>query len=61
MHMAVAAVANALWDLAGKRAGKPMWKLLVDMSPEHLVDLLRKRSRFARRAGAFPVAELAPG
>src|SRR3954453_14104163 len=28
MHMAISAVVNALWDLAAKRAGKPLWKLL---------------------------------
>jgi L-fuconate dehydratase len=40
MHMAIAAVINALWDLAAKRAGKPLWKLLSDMSPEELVELV---------------------
>jgi L-fuconate dehydratase len=40
MHMAVAAVVNALWDLAAKRAGKPLWKLLSDLSPEQLVELV---------------------
>jgi len=38
-HMAVAAVMNALWDLAAKRAGKPLWKLLSDLAPEELVAL----------------------
>jgi L-fuconate dehydratase len=40
MHMAISAVINALWDLAAKRAGKPLWKLLADMSPEELVALV---------------------
>lgn len=40
MQMAVAAVLNAVWDLAAKRAGKPLWKLLVDMSPEEIVALV---------------------
>jgi L-fuconate dehydratase len=40
MHMAVSAVVNALWDLAAKRAGKPVWKLLSDLSPEQLVELV---------------------
>ena len=40
MHMAIAAVVNALWDLAAKRAGKPLWRLLSDMSPEELVALV---------------------
>ena len=40
MHMGIAAVVNALWDLAAKRAGKPLWQLLSEMSPEALVDLV---------------------
>lgn len=40
IHMAIGAVVDALWDLAAKRAGKPMWKLLADMSPAELVDLV---------------------
>jgi L-fuconate dehydratase len=37
IHLATAAVVNAVWDLWAKRAGKPLWKLLSDMSPEELV------------------------
>jgi len=37
IHMGTAAVVNALWDLHAKRAGKPLWKLLADLSPEQLV------------------------
>src|SRR3954468_2802973 len=40
IHMAISAVVNALWDLAAKRAGKPLWKLLADMRPEELVELV---------------------
>src|SRR5690348_11543018 len=40
MHMGIAAVVNALWDLAAKRARKPLWQLLAEMSPEELVDLV---------------------
>nr|WP_243754297.1 enolase C-terminal domain-like protein [Labedaea rhizosphaerae] len=40
MHMAVSAVVNALWDLKAKRAGKPVWELLADLTPEELVDLV---------------------
>lgn len=40
MHMAIGAVVNALWDLAAKRAGVPLWRLLSDLSPEQLVDLV---------------------
>jgi L-fuconate dehydratase len=37
VHLATAAIVNALWDLNAKIEGKPLWKLLVDMSPEELV------------------------
>ncbi|MEV4658657.1 L-fuconate dehydratase [Micromonospora sp. NPDC049301] len=40
MHMAISAVVNALWDLRAKRAGKPLWKLLADSTPEELIDLV---------------------
>jgi len=40
MHMATAAVVNAVWDLAAKRAGKPLWKLLVDLTPAEIVALV---------------------
>ncbi len=37
MHMAIGAVVNALWDLAAKRAGLPLWRLLAEAEPEWLV------------------------
>ncbi|UED87157.1 enolase C-terminal domain-like protein [Streptomyces profundus] len=40
IHMAAAAVDNAVWDLAGRLAGKPVWRLLAEMTPEQLVDLV---------------------
>ena len=40
IHMAIGAVVNAAWDLAGKRAGLPVWQLLSSMSPQQLVDLV---------------------
>ncbi|XP_052778262.1 mitochondrial enolase superfamily member 1-like isoform X2 [Mya arenaria] len=39
-HLATAAVVNALWDLWAKMEGKPLWKMLVDMEPEKLVNCL---------------------
>ncbi|MGF0115188.1 enolase C-terminal domain-like protein [Promicromonospora sp. Marseille-Q5078] len=39
VHLSLAAVLNAAWDLAGRRAGKPLWRLLADMTPEQLVDV----------------------
>ena len=40
IHMAIGAVVNAAWDLAAKLAGKPVWQLLADMTPEQIVDLV---------------------
>ncbi len=40
LHMAVGAVVNAAWDLRCQRDGKPLWKLLADLSPEEVVDLV---------------------
>ncbi|MCA2215498.1 enolase C-terminal domain-like protein [Jidongwangia harbinensis] len=40
MHMAAGAVLNAAWDLYARREGKPLWRLLADMSPEQLVGLV---------------------
>ncbi|MFI1508693.1 enolase C-terminal domain-like protein [Streptomyces sp. NPDC020597] len=37
MHMAIGAVLNAVWDLAAKRADKPLWQLLAHADPEWLV------------------------
>ncbi|WP_374009132.1 L-fuconate dehydratase [Leifsonia sp. LS-T14] len=38
VHLALAAVMNAVWDLAARRARKPLWRLLADMTPQELVD-----------------------
>ena len=40
MHMAIGVVVNAAWDLAAKVAGKPVWRLLADMTPEQVVALV---------------------
>jgi L-fuconate dehydratase len=37
IHLATAAVVNAAWDLWAKTVGKPLWKLLADMTPDELV------------------------
>jgi len=37
IHLATAALVNAVWDLIAKVQAKPLWKLLADMSPEQLV------------------------
>jgi L-fuconate dehydratase len=40
VQMAIGAVVNACWDLAARRAGKPLWLLLADLSPEEIVGLV---------------------
>ncbi len=37
LHLATAAVVNAVWDLWAKVEAKPLWKLLCDMTPEEIV------------------------
>jgi L-fuconate dehydratase len=37
IHLATAAVVNAVWDLWAKTQGKPLWRLLADMTPEDIV------------------------
>jgi L-fuconate dehydratase len=43
IHLATAAMVNAIWDLYAKVEGKPLWKLLSDMSPEQLVSCIEFR------------------
>lgn len=40
IHLAAAAVMNALWDMYGKRVGKPVWRLICDMGPADQVALV---------------------
>jgi L-fuconate dehydratase len=40
LHLATAAVVNAVWDLYAKVEGKPVWKLVCDMTPEQLVSCI---------------------
>ena len=37
IHIATGAVDNALWDLYARARDKPLWKLIVDMTPEEIV------------------------
>ena len=37
VHLALAAIVNALWDLWGKAEGKPVWRLAAGLSPRQLV------------------------
>ena len=40
IHLATAAVVNAVWDLYAKAEGKPLWKLLADMTPQQVVSCI---------------------
>lgn len=40
VHLALASVTNACYDLWAKRRGVPLWKLLIDLSAEELVNTL---------------------
>ncbi|KJZ74587.1 Mitochondrial enolase superfamily member 1 [Hirsutella minnesotensis 3608] len=40
IHLALGAVVNALWDLWAKVLGKPVWRIVADMTPEQIVDCI---------------------
>lgn len=40
VHLALASVTNACYDLWSKKRGVPLWKLLIDLSPEQIVNTL---------------------
>src|ERR1700756_1901718 len=40
VHLALASIANGCFDLWAKSRGVPLWKLLLDLTPEQLVALL---------------------
>jgi L-fuconate dehydratase len=40
IHLATAAIVNAVWDLWARSAGKPVWKLVVDLEPEEMIRLI---------------------
>lgn len=40
IHLALAAVINAIWDLWAKAVGKPVWKLVADLEPEQIISLI---------------------
>jgi L-fuconate dehydratase len=64
IHLATAAVVNAVWDLLAKRSGKPLWKVVCDMTPEQIVALIDFRyiSDVLTPEGALARLErLAPG
>lgn len=40
MHLATGAVVNAVWDLLAKESGKPVWRLIADMSAEEVLKIV---------------------
>ena len=40
VHLALASIVNACYDLWAKTRGVPLWKLLIDLSPEEIVNSL---------------------
>jgi len=40
VHMATGAVINAVWDLWAREQGKPVWKLLADLTPRQVVSAI---------------------
>jgi L-fuconate dehydratase len=63
IHLATAAVVNAVWDLFAKRAGKPLWKVVCDMTPEEqvaLVDFRYISDYLSPEAARERLARLAP-
>ncbi|MGH8877890.1 MAG: enolase C-terminal domain-like protein [Stackebrandtia sp.] len=40
VHLAAGALINAMWDLYARVAGKPVWKLLAELTPEQIVSLV---------------------
>ena len=40
IHLALAAIVNAVWDLYAKAERKPVWKLLADMTPSQVVSCI---------------------
>ena len=40
IHMACGALLNAVWDLYAKAESKPLWRLLAEMEPERLAEII---------------------
>jgi L-fuconate dehydratase len=43
IHLATAAIVNAIWDLRARRDGKPLWRVLCDMEPDELASVIDYR------------------
>lgn len=49
IHLALAAVNNAVWDMFAKSRKKPLWKLIVDMTPVRRLVFLTRMNRIRSR------------
>ena len=54
IHLATAALVNAVWDLWAKEAGKPVWRLVADMTPEQIVGIVDGLHAPGRAADGAP-------
>ena len=64
IHLATAAVVNAVWDLWAKAEGKPVWRLVADMTPAQLVgcvDFRYLEDALSRDEALDLLRERAPG
>ena len=43
IHLATAALVNAVWDLWAKERGQPVWRLVAELEPEQFVDCVDLR------------------
>lgn len=43
IHLATAALVNAVWDLWAKECGVPVWQLVADLEPQQFVDCIDLR------------------
>ena len=58
IHISMAAIVNAVWDLHARHERKPVWKLLADMTPAQIVSVhrlpLHHRRAHSRRGAGTP-------
>jgi L-galactonate dehydratase len=40
IHLALGALVNAIWDLWAKTLGKPVWRVVADMTPEEVIQCI---------------------
>lgn len=43
IHLATGAIVNAVWDLLAKQSGKSVWRLVGEMRPEEIADIVDYR------------------